>query len=58
VQHSNALVMEMTLLSRGNSSAQLLQCGKADSYRLQEKERKTLRSNHKLVETAMAVVAP
>jgi len=50
--------MEMTLLSRGNSSAQLLQCGKADSYRLQEKERKTLRSNHKLVETAMAVVAP
>jgi len=37
--------------------AQLLQCRKGESYRLQEKER-TLRSNNQLAETATAVVVP
>jgi len=56
VQHSNALVMEMTLLSRGDSLAELLQCSEGDSYRPQEKERKMLRSNNQPAETATAVV--
>jgi len=58
VQHSNAQVMGMTLLSRGNSLSTAVAVRQGRQLQATGEERKTLRSNNKLVETAMAVVAP